>query len=313
MGAWHARYAARAGARVVAVADPRPGAAPGLQREFPAARAVADLRECLDGADVVHVCTPPETHVELIEAALGADRHVLVEKPLATSAADARRLVDLARARGLLLSPVHQLPFQRGVRRIVRERARLGELVRLAYVTCSAGGDGLAPEGRRALLLEILPHPLSLFRALLGTGPAPQAWTQLDFTCDELALSASDGRTRLDLAISLRARPRRNELTVTGSAASAHADLFHGFATFESGAASRADKLTAPFRQGAARLAAAAANLAWRGLRREPAYPGLPELIAAFYAAVRAGGPPPVTPEETIETAALIEHVAGRS
>lgn len=51
--------------------------------------------------DVVHVCTPNDSHVDLAERALLAGKHVVVEKPLALTSSDARRLRELARERGL--------------------------------------------------------------------------------------------------------------------------------------------------------------------------------------------------------------------
>jgi predicted dehydrogenase len=49
-----------------------------------------------DGVDVVHVCTPNDLHAPLAEAALRAGKHVVCEKPLATTAAEAERLLDAA-------------------------------------------------------------------------------------------------------------------------------------------------------------------------------------------------------------------------
>jgi predicted dehydrogenase len=49
-----------------------------------------------DDVDLIHVATPPAHHVELVTAALESGKHVLCEKPLALTAADAQRLVDLA-------------------------------------------------------------------------------------------------------------------------------------------------------------------------------------------------------------------------
>jgi predicted dehydrogenase len=66
-------------------------------------QATTDAEEVFRDADVdvVHVCTPNDSHVDLAERALRADKHVVVEKPLALSTADARRLQDLAADRGL--------------------------------------------------------------------------------------------------------------------------------------------------------------------------------------------------------------------
>ena len=65
-------------------------------------RGTADLAGVLADPtiDVIHVCTPNRTHVEIASAALEAGRHVVVEKPIALEAAAGRRLAELARSRG---------------------------------------------------------------------------------------------------------------------------------------------------------------------------------------------------------------------
>lgn len=311
MGRWHARYAARAGAEVAAIVDARADAASALQRRFPRARTFASLEDSLAAGvvDVVHVCTAAESHARLAETALRAGRHVLVEKPAAASRSEAARLVGLAREKGLRVCPVHQFPFQRGVARMAAGLGRLGELLRAEYVVRSAGGEGLAPEARRALLLGILPHPLSLFRNLLGRGVAVDTWDVIASGEDELELAASDGGLRLRIDIGLRARPTRNELIVTGSRATARADLFHGYAVIDAGGTSRMAKAAAPLRAGTRLLWTAGTNLARRALQREPAFPGLRELIRRFYASIAQDTPPPIDPDEIVETAALIERV----
>src|SRR5690625_729114 len=53
-----------------------------------------------DDVDVVAICSPSGVHAEQALAALGAGKHVVVEKPLALTAADADRIVGLAAERG---------------------------------------------------------------------------------------------------------------------------------------------------------------------------------------------------------------------
>jgi predicted dehydrogenase len=310
MGGWHARYAARAGAEVAAIVDPQTAAAIALHKRIAGTRVFASLEACLAAraADVVHVCTASDTHVRLAETALAAGCHVLAEKPLATTRAEAARLAGLAREKGLRLCPVHQFPFQRGFARVVAERERLGELLRADYVVRSAGGEGLAPDARRALVLEILPHPVSLFRKVVGHGVGPDAWTVLASSDDELELAGRDGTTALRVDIGLRARPTRNELVLTGSRATARVDLFHGYAVVEAGGTSRTAKALAPLRAGTRLLWTAGTNLARRGVGREPAFPGLRELIRLFYRSIAQGTPPPIDPVEVVEAAALIER-----
>ena len=68
----------------------------GAERAF----ATPDELVRADGVDVVHLCTPNHLHAPLAEAALTAGKHVVCEKPLATGAADAERLVEAAGAAG---------------------------------------------------------------------------------------------------------------------------------------------------------------------------------------------------------------------
>jgi hypothetical protein len=125
---------------------------------------------------------------------------------------------------------------------------------------------------------------------------------------DELELLGSDGHRRLRIDIGLRARPTRNELILTGTRGSARADLFHGYAVFEPGRTSRTAKATAPLRAGTRLLWAAGTNLARRVVRREPAFPGLRELIRLFYLSIAESTPPPIDLDEVVEAAALIER-----
>jgi predicted dehydrogenase len=85
-------------------------------------RGYADLSELLaDGIDVVHVCAPNATHAEYALAVIEAGVNVVVEKPLATSTADARRLAEAARLAGVVAT----VPFVYRFHPLVRElRAR---------------------------------------------------------------------------------------------------------------------------------------------------------------------------------------------
>jgi predicted dehydrogenase len=65
-------------------------------------RATTDIRDLLDDAsiDVVHVCTPNQTHIELATAVLEAGKHLVLEKPVALDSNSARKLAHLARSQG---------------------------------------------------------------------------------------------------------------------------------------------------------------------------------------------------------------------
>ena len=311
MGRWHAQAITRLGAELTGIVDASSEAADRLAGAYGGVRTFTNLPSALAGGevDVVHVCTPTSSHGELGALALEHGSHVLVEKPLASSLAETEELVALANARELALNPVHQFPFQPGFRRVLERRSELGDLVHVAYRTCSAGGEGRSREEGRAILVEILSHPVSLFCQLLGEGFDPAA-LEIVRNCDQdLDLTGMLGGVRLDVSVSLRGRPTCNELSVVGTRATALADLFHGYALVEGGGVSRTTKAVRPFRLGAQLVTHAGANLAARGFRREPAYPGLRELVRRFHAAAVTGSQPPVSNRETLAAARLIDHV----
>ena len=104
LGKRHARvFSEIDGARLVAVADhslerATAAAAPAGAQAFTSIEAALDNVEC----DVVSVATPDHLHVDPVLTALQAGKHVLVEKPLATSVADARALLAAAAQKNLV-------------------------------------------------------------------------------------------------------------------------------------------------------------------------------------------------------------------
>jgi len=67
----------------------------------------ADWRGLLtdDAVELISICTPTPTHVELGLAAIATGKHVLIEKPLALTSADARRVAEAARASSAIVMP----------------------------------------------------------------------------------------------------------------------------------------------------------------------------------------------------------------
>ena len=79
----------------------------------------------------VHICTPNASHYALSKAALEAGKHVMCEKPLTTSVAQAAELVELAKAKGLCNATCHNLryyPMVQHMRRL-REAGEFGEIL----------------------------------------------------------------------------------------------------------------------------------------------------------------------------------------
>jgi predicted dehydrogenase len=128
---------------------------------YPGARTSADLDEVLSDrtVDAVSIATPPATHYPLVKRALEAGKHVLVEKPLATCAAQAEELVELAASKGLTLMPGHTFLYSPAVNK-VRELIDSGELGEIYFVTSSRMNLGIyQPDG---VVNDLAPHDLSI-------------------------------------------------------------------------------------------------------------------------------------------------------
>ena len=92
----------------------------------------ADYREILrdPAIDAVHICTPNALHFSMAKEALEAGKHVVCEKPLATSVREARELVALAAQKGLRNCVCHNLRYYPMVQQLrrMREAGELGEI-----------------------------------------------------------------------------------------------------------------------------------------------------------------------------------------
>lgn len=308
MGRWHAHAITATGGVVVGVVDPDSSRATALSGTAGRAPVFADVASALQATTptVVHVCTPLPTHRAVIEAALHADCHVIGEKPLTATAPEAEALCALAAARGRHLVPVHQFPFQPGVRDLLAKHDALGTIVHVELTMASAGASD--PRDADDVVAEILPHCLSLTQVLLPTSHGDASlsglpWQVTRVSPGEWRITAHASTASIAYLISMSARPTCAELRVFGTTASAVADLFHGYSVIDTGAVTRASKAVRPFRVAGRSMVAASANLARRGLRAESAYPGLQALVHRAYLAFAGRGDVPISPRTLLDVA----------
>jgi len=124
----------KAGAHLAAIADVAPGLAEKVGAEYGVERAYTDWRQMLEKEkpDVVSVCVPNAYHLEVVTAALQAGAHVLCEKPLATSAAEAEEMFAMAARAGRHLMAEQNLRF-RPVNQAIKSRIDAGEFGRMYH------------------------------------------------------------------------------------------------------------------------------------------------------------------------------------
>ncbi len=117
VGAWGVNhleaYSALPHAEVIAVADSSPGRAEGVARSYGIPHWFNSYEElcALSELDAVSVVTPESDHVQPVEAAAKAGKHILVEKPMARAVADIERMITAARRANVILMPGHLLRF----------------------------------------------------------------------------------------------------------------------------------------------------------------------------------------------------------
>jgi len=159
------------GCTVRALCDLDPERAASLQRRYPATRTCTDARAVFDDPeiDAVAICTPVHSHYPLARAALETGKHVLLEKPLAHSAAAAEKLVRLAEDRHLTLQVDHTFIYSGAVRKI-REIVDGGEIGDILYVDSVRVNLGLFQSDVN-VLWDLAPHDVSIITHLVAAEP----------------------------------------------------------------------------------------------------------------------------------------------
>jgi predicted dehydrogenase len=162
-------------AEVRCVYDTVPDRVEAMCRTYPTIRPAADAREIFDDPEIeaVAICTPIRAHAPLAMAALGAGKHVLVEKPLADSVRNAEALIALAETRGLVLQVDHTFVYS-GAVRAIRQMLDRGELGDLLYVDFVRVNLGLFQEDMN-VVWDLAPHDLSILEYWADREPA---WIQ---------------------------------------------------------------------------------------------------------------------------------------
>ena len=170
---------------VVAVCDLNRAQAEAVSREFGIPAAYNDVRQMLDTErpDFVDICTPPGTHADLAVTALKADRHVLIEKPMAMNVEECERIIQAERESKGQVTVAHTELFHQSVIE-ARRRIKRGDIgdftgMRIFYSTpvtlMTADPDHFANRLPGGTIGETSPHVAYLSEAFIG--PVRGIWT----------------------------------------------------------------------------------------------------------------------------------------
>jgi predicted dehydrogenase len=172
-------FAEQPDARVTAVCDRRPDRLPQVERRYPGVRVTTDPLVVIGAHDVdaIAIATPVAYHFDLAMTALRHGKHVLVEKPIAATSDEARRLIDEAAGRRLVLMVDHTFVYTGAVQKM-RELAETGELGDLYYYDSVRINLGLFQQDVN-VLWDLAVHDLSIMDFVLQRQPAVVSATGL--------------------------------------------------------------------------------------------------------------------------------------
>jgi predicted dehydrogenase len=193
-----------------------------LRSLYPDVGITTNFEHLLNGAqvDAVAIATPVRHHYSLAKASLLADKHVLIEKPMAYSSAECEELIEIAERKGLVLMVGHTFLYSAAVRKIVEiiEASDLGEI---RYINSRRLNLGLFQQDIN-VAWDLAPHDISIILHILGEFP-------LTVNCQGNAHVTSGVEDVTNISLSFRRRrfatvqsswiePRKiREMTIVGT------------------------------------------------------------------------------------------------
>jgi predicted dehydrogenase len=325
--------------RIVAVCDREPLMARQLAERFGIPAFFAEVAEMLRVASpqVVHITTPPQSHLSLARQCLEARCHVYIEKPFTVTAEDAETLIALAQDAGVKITAGHNYQFtleMQEMRGLVAQGFLGGppvhlesywpyDLGDLSYVGPLLGSrdhwvrrlpgqllHNLLSHGI-ARLAEFLDDDLTELRASAQQSPRLRELGGQE-VLDELRVLMRDGRgTTAFFCFSTQIKPGVNQLRLYGLQNSITVDVTSG-SVIRHRAGSHKSYLTylvPPLASAREHLRSAVRNVASFLSQRLHQDSGIKELIERFYRSLPGSEPPPLPYREIVLTARIMDRI----
>ena len=142
-----------------------------LKKLHPSLKVTTDLNDLIHSPeiDAVAISTPANTHYKIAKNLLEAGKHILVEKPICLSSADALELHQISKKNKLILMVSHTFLYNDSIR-FIKEYISQGKLGGILYINCIRTGLGPIREDVNAMW-DLAPHDISIVSYLLGRQP----------------------------------------------------------------------------------------------------------------------------------------------
>jgi len=159
------------GCEVRAVCDSRPERLKYMGELHRGLKTVSDYEELVSdqGIDAIAIATPVQMHFDLARRSLEAGKHTFIEKPMASSSSECRRLNEIAEKQQLTLMVGHTFVYNAAVRKI-KEIIQDGEIGDLLYINARRLNLGLFQKDIN-VTWDLAPHDISIILYIIGQGP----------------------------------------------------------------------------------------------------------------------------------------------
>ena len=284
---------------------------------------------------VVHVTTPPASHLPIARKIAGAGAHAYIEKPFSATAAEAEEMAECAARAGILFCVGHSSGFSTAYQRLLRLRddGGLGDIV---HVDASMGYNLTGPFGRAMMgdpthWVHTLPgglpqnnisHPLSLVLPLLpderptvvarGLRLRAERYGDVrDRFFDEIRVFLVGRQTTASVTFTSRAKPVQLYALVHGTKLQAMMSADSRTLRWVEGATQPGPfaKVQWAYRDKHQAVREFRRNLSDLAHARLHFFEGMHELIRRFYAAIGGKGAMPIPMAEAVRTARVIDGI----
>jgi len=282
----------------------------------------ADIDELLSATqpDVVHVLTPPATHAAVACDLLGRGVHVLVEKPMAMSVAEADTVIAAAHRAGRFVTVDHNRWFDPVVRRAAAllDGGALGDLVGVDVLLGAAADTGEPGLDWKATLpggglYDVAPHAVYMLCGFAGPVRTLHVVAQQasHTRLEEVRIAAACERALATVSMTVHTRPFTNRVTVFGTAATADVNLNNMTLVVRRtrNVPKLVGKVLPNLDEAAQLLRATVVNTVEFVRGRQRFYPGMGVHLRALYEALSRGQPPPVSVEAARETVRVVDEI----
>ena len=326
-------------ARVAAVCDLEPILAEQLARRYGVPHWYSDFDRmlCENRLDVIHIATPPHSHLELSRKSAEAGCHVFLEKPLALNASDGRRLIDCMQNAGRKLTINYWYNFEAHALALKEYIAdgNLGAPVHIesyyGYDLAGGFGQALFSDDRHwvhqlpgKLFHNIIDHAINKVTPFLPDEPLEiiaRAYRRRDMkedltddVLDELRVMILGGSTSAYVTFSSHARPVGHFMRVYGTTNTVHLDYTFRTMMIEENQAipSALGRLLPPFKTGWQSLRQGTHNAREFAGSRFHFFAGLNRLLSLFYESILHDTPVPIPYTEIMRVSEIMDEISAQ-